>query len=132
MDYFPPKTLIDFHLGPPRSQSTWRQGWFKIDLINNNSNDHHYWVSLSHKEHKWQFKIWGGKNHQFSLEIGNYATEKDAAKALDKHCASMQETLLLPHLQELEERVSVVKSKIKLLQDTGMSQEDIDYCAQCD
>lgn len=114
MDYFPPKTVNELNLGRPR-KNTSRLGNFTIEEINNNYNNHFYWCSLSYAGSLWRYCVWGSRMIQESHFI--YASEKEAATALDAYVTQMKIDLLTPHLQKMKDQCQRVQSLIDGLHD---------------
>jgi len=89
-------------------------GWFVIEEINNQYNNHHYWVSLSKKaSNSWLFCIWNNAwNHTSEL---CYKTEQETADALTRFVAKFKITHLKPHAEKLKTNHEQLQEKITCL-----------------
>lgn len=111
MDYFPPKTKIDFHFGPPIGRT--RRGFFEIEEINNQYNNHYYFVFLSQMEDgHYRVSI---TNRVVVFDEGGFETEQDAANALDAFVAKLKIQHLRTYSTELSEKLKDVNNNIEAL-----------------
>lgn len=79
MDYFPPKSFIEW--GCPRNSST-RVGSFTIEPINNQYNNEFYWCFSSYLDNG-KFRTLA-RNGKFEITSPQFKTEEKAIRWLEK------------------------------------------------
>lgn len=92
-------------------------GWFVIEEINNQYNNHFYRVSLNYKEgsSSWLFRIWNHPWKHTSEEC--YKTEQEAADALTRFVTKFKVTHLKPHAERLKTQHEQLQKTIAFLDD---------------